>query len=107
MPDRDWFPDHYPSSFFSVLIIYISRTEDIVRNSDDYKTPQPQQDTARRSNRTATAGAASITAAKHRHKLSEQGWYPTEMERNNNTNIGKQQASTIDDDAGKLLFGIN
>ena len=76
--DRDWFPGHYPSSFLFVLLFYFTE-----RGYHTGILMTTRHLNVSRSNRTATAGAESIVITS-----SEQGWYPIEMERNNNTNIG-------------------
>ena len=106
---RDWFTDHYPSSFFSYYLYFYYMDR-------GYHTGMPKTTRHRnRSSDTATEMAQPQTQQRLQQqrivtKSTEQGWYPIEMERNNNnTNIGKQQASTGNTGRrrGKLyLFGI-
>jgi len=117
MPDWDWFPDHYPSSFLFVLLFYftergyhtgISTTHD-TRHSN-HKTQQPNG---------ILQGHRDRRRSEHHRPSSivrNKGWYPIEMERNNNNmNIGnnnnkrrRPETRTGAADAGNFIYlGFN
>ena len=111
MPDWDWYPDHYPYSFFIVLLIYFTtnrfrpefrRLHDTatIRRSN-HKPQQPHRD--RRRSQQAQSASSSIVRNK--------GWYPNEMEQDDNTNIGKSTTSdgvrntrVLAADAGNFIY---
>ena len=104
--DRDWF-----SRSLSIIllhrIVFISRSEDIIPEfptthdtatirRSHHKPQQPHRD--RRRSQQAQSASSSIVRNK--------GWYPNQMERNNNTNIGKTTKTSVGDKRSRrgILF---
>ena len=76
--DWNWFSDHYPSSFFAY---YLFHGERISYWHSDVAPREP---------------LAIVAYTGPRQYGTYQGWYPIDTERNNNTNIGNNEASGWD-----------